>query len=186
MASFAEKSLPVLMLLFGSLVLAISLLTANRTSAGDRTRLMSRKVYFSRTILPDNVLYPFVMAGDRVKLETAGFEEQILLRVEYADRRYQYAEQLIEKDQAPLALTTLTKSQKYLFAAGHEVLKDPALVDPETTIFVQKAFEHSLVRLTEIKQNYADQDAQMIDDLHRETTAIYQKLSTINEQNKQN
>ncbi len=182
MATLAEKSFPVALLLFGTLILCISLLSANSSSAGDRTRLMARKVYFSSTILPDNVIYPVLMVGDRVKLMTAGDEAKILLKVEFAERRYGYALQLLEKDQPMLALATLTKSQKYLFAAGNEVLVDPKQLQPETIKVVQDAFALSVQNLANFKQKYPNSDTQTIDDLNRDTVIIYQKLSTLDSQ----
>lgn len=146
---------------------------------------MARKVYFSRTILPDNIFYPLMMISDKVKLETAGFEEQILLKLEYSQRRYGYATQLLDKDQSMLALTTLTKSQKYLFAAGNEVIADPTKISPETTLAVREAFAQSLKQLPEFKQNYKGDDAQIIDELAQETDIFYKKLSNLGEQSKQ-
>lgn len=179
MPTIVEKSVPVALLLFGCLILLTSLLAANRTSAGDRTRLMARKVYFNRTILPDNIFYPVLMIGDKIKLETAGFEEQIALKLEYADRRYAYAIQLLDKDQSQLALTTLTKSQKYLFSAGNEVLTYPERVKPETIVAVKDSYAESLKQLPEFRQNYSEHDAQTIDELYHETEIIYKKLSTL-------
>ncbi len=179
MEKMLKKSFPVLLLLFGTFILLVSLLSANRNAAGDTSRLLAQKVYFNQTILPDNIFYPLLMVGDRAKLLTADGEAKILLRIEFSARRYGYAVQLIEKEQPVLALTTLTKSQKYLFIAGNEVLANPDLYTPETIQVVQTAFANSLTQLPTFKQQMANTDTQTIDDLHRDTQIIYQKLSTL-------
>lgn len=182
MSKLIEKSFPVVLLAFGGLILLVSLVAANSTLAGDRTRLMSRKIYFSKTILPDNIFYPFMMISDRIKLATAGNEQKVLLQVEYAQRRSGYAVQLLEKKQPVLALTTMTKSQKYLFTAGNQVLADPGAFSTETVETVAQTMAQSLPSLAKFKQNYTGTDAQTIDDLSRETEIIYQKLSTLDAQ----
>jgi hypothetical protein len=181
MASLLQKSFPFILLLFGSLVLLVSLLTANRASTGDTTRLLARKIYFSGTMLPDNIFYPLMMMSDRIKLQFSGFEEGILLRVEYADRRYGYAVQLLEKRQTVLSLTTLTKSQKYLFTAGNQVLAQPQSVSPQTRLLVTEVFVLSQQQLAEYKRNYPSSDTKTLDELITETDIIYKKLSDLQE-----
>lgn len=182
MSSLLEKTYPVLLLLFGGMVLLASLLAANRTSTGDTTRLMARKIYFSKTILPDHVFYPIVMVSDRMKLETSTYEEQLVLRVEYAERRYQYAEKLLEKDQPELALTTISKAQKYLFAAGNGVLADPSRVSPTTLQLVRDGYATSQTRLANLRQNEFANNTKLIDELTQETEIIYEKLNTLSNQ----
>lgn len=181
MTNLVQKTFPFAILAFGTLILATSLVAANKTSTGDTSRLLGQKVYMGRTILPDHLLYPAVMAGDRIKLQMSSHEEAILLRVEYADRRYRYAAELLHKNQEPLAFTTLTKSQKYLFVASNEVLVDPSQVDKQTIITVRDALDHSIYRLEQFKTKLANEDASAIDQLILESKVLLQNITVATE-----
>lgn len=102
----------------GVLIVAISLVAAARVQSKDTSSITSRRLYLGKEILPDNVLYPALMAADRVKLELAGPEEKIHLQVLYAKRRLEVAESLMDKGESELALSTFTKAQKYLLQAA--------------------------------------------------------------------
>jgi hypothetical protein len=177
MTNFAQKSLSFGLFAFGTLILATSLIAANKASTGDTSRLMGQKVYMGRTILPDHLLYPAVMIGDRIKLQMAPHEESILLQVEYSDRRYRYAAELLHKGQPQLAFTTLTKSQKYLLMASNEVLVDPSKVDKKTIMTVRDALDHSIYRLEKFKSDEANADASAIDQLILESKVLLQNIT---------
>ncbi len=86
-----------------------------------------RQFYLDNTILPDHIVYPVLMIVDRAQLEATSFPDRLWLQAEYGWRRLDYAHKLLEKDKPDLALTALTKSQKYFLNASQEVL------DMETT-----------------------------------------------------
>lgn len=179
MTKLVQKSFPFLLLLFGSGILGMSLVAANKATTGDTTRLLGQKMYMGRTILPDHVLYPFVMIGDRIRLTTASNEEQILLSVEYADRRYRYAAELLHKNQEPLAFTTITKSQKYLFHASNQLLSEPRAVDAQTVVAVRNALDHSIYRLEQLKSQVSNENAAAIDQLILESSILLQNVSNL-------
>ena len=60
---------------------------------------------------------------DRLQLETASPQEQVFMKVEYANRRLDYAKSLLEKNEEEIAFATLLKAQNYLNQAAVDVLK---------------------------------------------------------------
>jgi hypothetical protein len=135
-------------LLAGAGMVGISLTSASRVYSSDGVNASQMQLYLGDQVLPDHLLYPAYMAGDRVKLELASQEEKVFLMMDYADRRLLYARKLIEKDNKALALTTLTKSQKYLNAAAQLVseanLSDALKKEMVTEIDVHTAEVKSL------------------------------------------
>lgn len=100
-----------------AVILSTSLVTAGRVSSfGDKASLFgsNRRLYLSRQLQPDNVLYPARMAKDAVVFKTAPEEEQTALCREYAGERLDSVFVLIEREEFELALSTLTKAQKYM------------------------------------------------------------------------
>src|SRR5690554_2706228 len=97
-------------------ILGLSLISS-AMSVHSANGMNSRSLYIDDQILPDHISYPVLMAIDRLRLETASEIEQVYLQTEYANRRLAYATELFDRDQDELAVTTLTKAQKYLLHA---------------------------------------------------------------------
>lgn len=109
--------LALIALFFGLSVLGVSLVvTSNVLSTGGQS-MASRKFYFASDIKPDHILYPVFMVFDRVSLEMSSPEEQVNLSLLYAQRRFDHGVELLESGDKELALSTFSKSQKYLMAA---------------------------------------------------------------------
>ncbi len=145
-AVFFQSSL----LLLGILVVAISLISANnQTFPGDTS---SRKyLYFSTEILPDHLFYPVLMIVDRAALTSAKSpSERIRIQVNYAYRRLNSAKALAAKQKTGMALSTLTKSQKYLNQAAQEALVAGSLADRQIVI---RAIAHQTQQVSQ----FADQ-----------------------------
>jgi hypothetical protein len=94
-------------------VLLISLQSANSELSPSAVAFKQRRFYVQKEILPDHVLYPIMMAFDRFRLEMAEVQERPALETAYTQRRIYYAVQLLEKQEADLAFTTLSKALKY-------------------------------------------------------------------------
>ena len=109
-----------LTLLFGLVVFGISLVSA---MAGGRMQVgaTERSLYFDRKILPDHVLYPVLVAVDRLELEFSTPEEKMVLRMDYATKRLEAAKALFYQDKNELALITLGKAHQYLLQANDDV-----------------------------------------------------------------
>ncbi|MDQ3008590.1 MAG: DUF5667 domain-containing protein [bacterium] len=162
-------------LAFALLVLVVSFSTANTAlSATGEFDASSRQFYMGQPVLPDHVAYPVVMAVDRAKLEMATPQERLYLQVSYANRRYEHSLELLKRDNPELALSTITKSQKYLMKAAQEALE----LDNSATArsFVAKTLEYYLYQLPQTKALFPDSDKPVIDQLILEEQIFHQRL----------
>lgn len=101
-------------------ILLTSLATASQVSSSGDKPTSSRELYFNKEILPDHMGYPVLMAADRIKLETASSTERIFLELQYSNTRLEMAQQLLRENKKDIAISTLTKSIKYLEQAALE------------------------------------------------------------------
>jgi len=114
MRTLIELFSKLIFLLFGGAVVALSLLSANRTlSHGEGLQLARQQFYLQGAISPDHLLYPAAMAVDRVELLLAGPEQTANLKLEYAWQRFYHAEDLLNRGYHSLSFSTLTKAYKY-------------------------------------------------------------------------
>lgn len=162
---------------FGALILFVSLSrTASSVwSATGQYDASSRQLYMDDEVLPDHVLYPVLMVLDRAKLEAAAPTERIYIQLEYGQRRMKYAQELQDKENDNLALTTATKAQKYFIHAAQETL-DQNLSDT-TRHKVVVAMEYQQTELTKLKEGFAtDQDKAVLDQLTNEGQVLLERL----------
>ena len=160
---------------FGGLVLAVSLTSVPTAfSATGTNEASKRQLYWDTTVLPDHIAYPVLMAVDRAKLETSSELDQIYLQVEYGNRRIEYTQELLEKDNTPLALSTLTKALKYLNSAGQDTL---TLQAPEnTTHYVLKTLQYHQDTVESMKRSFPDADRVVLDQLKNDNQIIIGRL----------
>lgn len=164
-------------LLFGFSVLAVSLSAGNSTvlSSTD-SPATNKQFYFNQTILPDHVAYPVLMAVDRVKLELNTDQERVYTEIEYAHRRFEYAQALLDKDNQEVALTTITKAEKYLMQAAHHALE---LEDSRhQQQYAYKTLVYYDQRLEDLKPFFTDSDRAVIDQLQQEIKALKLQLES--------
>jgi flagellin-specific chaperone FliS len=162
-------------LLFAGGVLVISLASATQVASTGEKLSAERKLYFNRTLLPDHPLYPVLMAVDRVQLETASSHERIFMEVEYAHRRLSAAEELLDQDKPGLALTTLTKAEKYL---GQSVAEAKELDTPDSIRQrLAKAVEYHLKRLQTLQPLFNDADRVIVEKMIHENESLLKDLS---------
>lgn len=116
---FFIKSFPqLLLLIFGGVVVLMSLLSANRIcSQGPGLELTKQRLYFQEEVLPDNLLYPAFVGFDRLQLLVVDDSNKVDLRVEAAWKRLAYTQALLEKGYQELSFSTLTKAYKYYIDA---------------------------------------------------------------------
>ncbi|NCN03994.1 MAG: hypothetical protein GW942_02875, partial [Candidatus Pacebacteria bacterium] len=156
-------------LFIASGVLAVSLASSVPSvySASDKIRTNDKQFYLNGEILPDHTLYPLVMVADKAKLMAAKPDERINIYTTYANLRLSAAQQLLDKDQTQLALTTLTKSQKYLLKASQETIEqNPANV---TKVHVLKTLVYHIDKHQEIKDQFSQEERNIIDQLDMES-----------------
>jgi flagellin-specific chaperone FliS len=156
-------------------ILGLSL-TSSVMSAHSSTGIMGRTFYVADKILPDHITYPVLMIIDRARLETATPLEKIYLMTEYANRRLVYASELYNKAQYDLAVTTLTKAQKYLLYAGGLVLNEHNT--DKHRFHVAKTIEYHLKYIDQTFHNedLSDEHRAAIDKLNEELKVVHGQL----------
>jgi hypothetical protein len=162
---------------FGSGILLISLfMSASQVSSSGQNSSDDHQLYFNRTILPDHMLYPALMVVDRIQLEAASDYERVFKDIEYAHRRLEYSEELLTLGKPDLALTTLTKAEKYLANAVHDA---QAIQAPDSVMQrIEKAIEYHNKRLKELSPQFtSDADRAVIDRHLSENEALLKSLT---------
>ncbi len=173
---YARFILSSLALVLGVLILAISFSTANSALSSDgQSTTSAKQFYMGQTILPDHVAYPALMAMDRIRLELDTPQERVFTQIEYAHRRFEYSQALREKNNQTLALSTLSKSQKYLVHAAQDALA-PQTPD-SVKQYVLKTLAYYADQLVRIKPEFGDAERPTIDDLIRDNQIIYAELT---------
>ncbi len=151
-------------------ILALSLMKAQDAFAENKAATARKQLYFGKEILPDNVLYPVIMAMDRVQLETAPDYERVFIQMEYANRRLEYSEELLaQKKDESLIVTTLTKAEAYLQNATHESLKlnSPNSVKESLT----KTIQYHANRIKGLGPKFTDANRSLLDKLAEQDAA---------------
>lgn len=168
----------ILIALFSAVsILLISLSSGSAVqSASSGLSQSPTQFYMSDTILPDHVGYSVLMAIDRVRLEAATPTEQVYLKTTYANQRLADAEALLDKGNAGLAVTTLTKAQKYLLSAGSQVLEQD--MAPTVTKHVIATIEFHRDHTTTLAKTLTDNQRAVIDGLNEECQVMIQQLSS--------
>jgi len=152
-------------------ILALSLMKAQNAFAENQAATARKQLYFGKEILPDNVLYPVIMAMDRVQLETAPDYERVFIQMEYANRRLEYSEDLLiqKNDDESLIVSTLTKAEAYLQNATQESLK---LNSPNSVKeSLAKTIEYHISKLKELAPKFTDSNRSLVDHLVEVDTA---------------
>ncbi|HCC84442.1 MAG TPA: hypothetical protein DEP87_02065 [Candidatus Pacebacteria bacterium] len=168
-------SLHLLGWILAGVILVISLMSAARLTVDQGHTASGRTWYWSRTILPDHVLYPLLMVVDRLALETTSDPKtRVYIQVNYSYRRTQSALTLIEKNQPELALTTLTKAQKYLNQAATEALV-AELAIPEKRLII-KAIDHLNSVTDGALPSFTTYDRGVLQELRQEAVVLEEKL----------
>lgn len=170
----ARLLLSLLGLVFGSSVLFISLFSATQVSSNGGQAASESKLYFSHKILPDHSLYKVIMAMDRLQLETASPQEQIFIKVEYANRRLDYAKELLAKNESDLALTTLLKAQSYLHQAAQDSIDRKASSSVRERVARAVAYHSKEIR--ELSPKFSDPQRVPLDQILVEHDAVIAKL----------
>lgn len=168
-----------LLLFLGIFVLAISLLAANRSITGGISRMMTKKLYFGRQVLPDHVLYEVIMAFDKVRFVSTPPVQRVPLAIQYAERRFKSGLALMADEQPALAISTIGKSQKYLFFAAEQILATPDSYTDGTQRQVLDALEHSMYRLQLVRDEHPALDTSELARLTEETHSFIHRFDAL-------
>lgn len=137
-----------------------------------------KQLYWSNDILPDHVAYPVLRVADRAKLEIADPVDRIYLQLEFARHRFEASQALLDKGNDTLALTTLTKSQKYLLQAGQAALADEPQLTETVRFFTLRTLEYYDTAISNAKDGFGDADRAVIDGLQAELQAVILQLKS--------
>ncbi len=162
-------------LTFGLSIVGVSLVTAGAVESSDGGRMSDRTLYVHDEILPDHVLYPLIMASDRIELEMADEHEQLYVKIQYAERRLGYTKQLLERGNTELALSTLTKSQKYLLSVAHTVLEHQLQGAIRVRIMEEIGFHAK--KISELSPEFTDEQVAVINALIAENAVLEKQLA---------
>ncbi len=168
-----------LLLILGIFVLAISLIAANRSVTGGLARMMTKKLYFGRQVLPDHVLYEVIMAVDKVRFVSAPPTQRVSLAIQYAERRFKSGLALMADEQPALAISTIGKSQKYLFFAAEQVLASPDTYSYAVKRLVLDSLEHSMYRLQLLQEENPTVDTSELARLTEETHSFIHRFDAL-------
>lgn len=175
MSNPVRYSLYLLILFFAVSLVGLSLFQTPVTDAcGQFETACQRRFYLSNDILPDHALYPLMMVRDKVKLTLINPEEKPLLKLQYGQRRLESAQKLLENDKQELALSTVTKAQKYFIEAA-ELAKQSG--DPELIAEVKHLLLVHKQDLAEIRPQFDKVDASVVDQLEAECLQISSELN---------
>ena len=165
----------IMALFAATAILALSL-TSSVMRVQSADGLLTRSFYVDDQVLPDHITYPFLMAIDRLRLESATPTERVYLQTEYANRRLAYASELFNRDQTDLAVTTLTKAQKYLLHAGQHVLYEQD--NQRLHVHLSKTIEYHVKHIEKTLDSYDLSDSQRaaVDKLTEELLVLHGQL----------
>jgi len=166
-----------LFLFLGTLVLAVSLLKSVPVVHSSQGEPGSPSFYVNGEVLPDHIFYPILMVRDRLRLEAAEPTERLYLQTEYANRRLRAGLDLLAKDNQLLALTTITKAQKYLLRSSEEAMDSQPPVGQAVLSHVVRTIEFHSAAVASVKDQFSDQDRAVLDKLQAELEVVAQRLS---------
>lgn len=178
---------------FASLIIFVSLQSANKNQTATKNKLMAGKFYVAKEILPDHSLYPLLMVVDRLRLELADSEKRIDLLVSNANRRLFYSKKLLEKNSQDVAFTTLSKAIKYINQALEEnifLLEEASLNKKQQyqalAFFVLENFDKHVDFYATYQNQFSDEEKSFLDALFSQGFSLQQKLRGLISQSIQN
>lgn len=163
--------LALLAILFGFFIFTSSLVTQSQKETVSAKKVSTKKFYLGEKILPDHILYPLVMVVDRSLLAVSSGDSKVFLQIRLAQDRMITAKKLLEKEEEILALSTLTKSQKYLILAIHDVFsKDGYSKDTARALLM--ALKDNTQNLAQIESQFKTIPTGPVGDLISESTML--------------
>lgn len=124
-------------------------------------------------ILPDSPLYSITMVGERIVLLTTPTNDLIPLKLSYANARLRAAQILLSRYRLALALTTLTKSSKYLLSAAVDIQLANAWQTQQGQQVLQAIRDHKQT-MRMMRPYFAEEQQSIVDDLQNQLQAVMQ------------
>lgn len=157
------------------IILVVSLFSAAKQGAERGLTASGLTWYWGSEILPDHLLYPSLMLVDRIALMDAKTPaNRVYMQVNYAHRRTQAAHALVRKGKPELALTTMSKAQKYLNQAAAETLAANLSVSDKRMVIT--AIEYHSAQLELLLPSFTTYDQGVLNQLRDESLILEEKL----------
>lgn len=121
---------------------------------------------------PDHPLYLLRMVRDRLRLVFTPQESLVFLQLELASARRTSAAVMLARHRSSLALTTLTKSNKYLAAASMAAAKLSPQSSSAVRGAVAKEIRIQIQELERMKTSFSDEQKSVVDRLLSELTLL--------------
>lgn len=167
--------LAIVVLLFATTVLVISLVSASMSKVSLRTGpTSSRVIRFSNVIVPGHILYPFTVLRDKVVLSFMNTADQCKEMLDLAGERLVQTKQLLELKDTQTALETMVKGQQYIREAVFQCQENKLTLQYRQDIL--KTIEQYHQQLQLMKPLYQDNDRAVVDQLLTENGALAQQL----------
>jgi hypothetical protein len=131
---------------------------------------------FTLPILPDHPLYVLGMVVDRVDLLLASPSKRFALDLSYADTRMATGQALITRGRYSMAISSLTKSEKYILAASDQIKLLPDNEKDEAKQKLSSSIKIHVAILKSMKPFFNDPQQAVIDGLIAQVTALLQKV----------
>jgi hypothetical protein len=174
---FTRLILSFAAVIFATLIMAVSLMSANSVVSYEGSLASQKRFYVGETILPDHVLYPLVAVADRALLWITPAQQKAALQIAYGRIRLDYAKALLMKNEPGMAQAALTKSQKYHSLAAEKVCQ---LEDNEVLIdFVIQALKENLTEVENIIPQLPPQQRSLPEQLQDHNRVLLQKLQKL-------
>lgn len=126
---------------------------------------------------PDHPIYPLLMLKDRFSLLLASSEEnKATIQLQLAGDRLASSERLLYRKRHALALTTLTKSTKYLLAATQFFEKDSEPASSDERQEVKRILLSHISELERMKQYFSDEQKSILDAQISQVRAMLARL----------
>lgn len=157
----------------GILIFLISLFVAFARTSTDGYE-QSSLIYFNREILPDNVLYPLLMAADQLTLTFANDERKLFLQMDYALKRLDTSYSLVNMGKTDLAFITLGKAHQYLLQVNQKLLTH--------AVFVQYQYlgrnlnDYFLTQYQQMRDNFTDSQQANLEIMRQELLSCLSQL----------
>lgn len=114
---------------------------------------------------PDNPLYLIRMLGDQITLCMTPMDAKPELKLKLADERLHSAQKLLTHKRTSLALTTLTKSTKYVLSAAQDASKLSPQSSSQIRGMVKNSIRVQISELSSLKESFSDEQKPVVDGL---------------------
>jgi len=161
-------------LVFGLTIFVVSLFSANQLYSTRTSSASCRSFYWGEQVLPDHIFYPVLVGMDRLLLIIARGDEEIKLKIDYGHLRWEMAQALQAKGKTEMAVSTLTKSQKYFHQVAQQVLVENS--SEKMKKYVSRNLSFNIQQAQQLAKSFNDEQRSVIDELNAQNLVLLKEL----------